>query len=177
MPGEYISVLRTRVINWYKDNGYPQDAIEMAMGAKSFKIAADLIKTVVIKLMGGSELTTLLKWVECIPAGVLEQHPQISLFAAWAANATGQNHICFDLLSISEKAIGCDVSALLTQPQSLENLLPVNRNQVLEIAAIYIRLFVDNFDFTRVFQLSEQILPYLTRENDRYPYISNPPSA
>ena len=174
---ETIGLLQQRVITWYQHNGFLLDAIEMALSGPFYELAADMIEDVVIKLMGGSELTTLIKWAQQIPAAVLVRHPHLCLFFAWAANATGRNQLCAEYLETCEKAVGRDVRALLDTPHAIASMPPEDRSQILEIASIYIRLAVDDLDIPRVFRQCKIILPYLTRENDKYPYISNPPSA
>jgi LuxR family maltose regulon positive regulatory protein len=75
--------LHARASAWFKENGYVQDAIEHAIAASEFGLAAEFVEQGRNTLMNREEWQTLEKWLGMLPVGVVQQHPALLLARAW----------------------------------------------------------------------------------------------
>jgi LuxR family maltose regulon positive regulatory protein len=63
--------------------------VNHALAAQDFEAAADLIQQNASKVTIRGELTTLLQWIEALPADVSRRHPQIIISKAWTLTLSG----------------------------------------------------------------------------------------
>lgn len=68
--GEILRSLHKSAGQWYYSNGYTQEAINALIKGEDFENAMALFWTVFVPMAGRGELSTLLKWLEKIPAAV-----------------------------------------------------------------------------------------------------------
>ena len=89
LPADAITTLHSRASQWYERNGFVIEAVNHALAAQDFEAAADLIQQNASKVMIRGELTTLLQWIEALPADVSRRHPQIIISKAWTLTLAG----------------------------------------------------------------------------------------
>ncbi len=94
LPADAITTLHSRASQWYERNGFVIEAVNHALAAQDFEAAADLIQQNASKVTIRGELTTLLQWIEALPADVSRRHPQIIISKTWTLTLTGaQPHV------------------------------------------------------------------------------------
>jgi len=84
-----IRGLHRLAADWNEKNGFPVEAVNHALAAKDFEAAADLIQQNASEFTIRGELTTLLQWIEALPADVSRRHPQIIISKAWSLTLAG----------------------------------------------------------------------------------------
>jgi len=89
LPSDAITTLHSRASKWYERNGFVIEAVNHALAAQDFEAAADLIQQNASKVTIRGELTTLLQWIEALPADVSRRHPQIIISKAWTLTLSG----------------------------------------------------------------------------------------
>ncbi|HEX7434893.1 MAG TPA: AAA family ATPase [Anaerolineaceae bacterium] len=89
LPADAITTLHSRASQWYERNGFVIEAVNHALVAQDFEAAADLIQQNASKVTIRGELTTLLQWIEALPADVSRRHPQIIISKAWSLTLAG----------------------------------------------------------------------------------------
>ena len=89
LPSDAITTLHSRASKWYERNGFVIDAVKHALAAQDFEAAANLIQQNASNVMIRGELTTLLQWIEALPADVSRRHPQIIISKAWTLTLGG----------------------------------------------------------------------------------------
>lgn len=105
LPTDAITTLHLRASQWYQQNGYAIEAVNHALAAQDFEAAADLIEQNASKVTTRGELTTLLRWIEALPADVSRRHPQIIISKAWSLTLAGELLQVESLLREIEKQI------------------------------------------------------------------------
>ena len=81
---DYLRSLYEKASRWYEEHGLLAEAVEVALNARDFAHAADLIERIVGTQNNINELHTLLRWVEQLPEEVLQFHPALSMSNASA---------------------------------------------------------------------------------------------
>ncbi len=82
LPGE-IPTLHRQASAWFEANHWPGEAIEHALHAGDFERAAGLIERVAEATLMRSEVDTFHNWIERLPPGLLQSHPDLLLYFAW----------------------------------------------------------------------------------------------
>lgn len=75
--------LHRRASGWCVHNGFGDRAISHALAAQDYAVAAQLIEQAAERTWGRGALTTLLTWLDALPAALVEQRPRLCLTAAW----------------------------------------------------------------------------------------------
>ncbi len=88
-PTDVVSNLHSLASQWYTQNGFVIEAVNHALAAQDFEAAADLIQQYASEITIRGELTTLLRWIEALPADVFRRHPQIIISKAWSLTLAG----------------------------------------------------------------------------------------
>jgi len=81
---DYLRSLYDKASRWYEEHGLLAEAVEVALSARDFAHAADLIEHIVGPQSNINELHTLLRWVEQLPEEVLQFHPALCMSYASA---------------------------------------------------------------------------------------------
>jgi LuxR family transcriptional regulator, maltose regulon positive regulatory protein len=89
MPADAVADLHTRASQWFERNEFVVEAVNHALAAKDFDAAASLVERHASMIMTRGELTTLLRWIDALPADVSRRHPQIIIAKAWALTLAG----------------------------------------------------------------------------------------
>ncbi|HXV44110.1 MAG TPA: helix-turn-helix transcriptional regulator, partial [Anaerolineae bacterium] len=87
-PG--LAALHRRAAEWFEQQGLAAEAMGHALAAADVARAARLVEQNARTLLSHSEMTTLLSWLDALPAELVRSQPQLSLFQAWALTLTGQ---------------------------------------------------------------------------------------
>jgi ATP/maltotriose-dependent transcriptional regulator MalT len=82
-PG-LVPELHRRAAGWYASNGLPEDAVGHALLAGDAEYAAGLIEHSGLDLLARSEFATVCRWLDAVPAEIVERRPALSIFHGWA---------------------------------------------------------------------------------------------
>jgi len=85
-----VAALHRRAAEWFEGHGLPAEAVSHALAAADAPRAARLVEQHARSLLSRSEMTTLLSWLQALPAELIRSQAQLSLFQAWASALTGQ---------------------------------------------------------------------------------------
>lgn len=88
---ELFRFLHRRASEWYELQDLPEEAIQHALVSADFEYAADLLERHVEGLLQQSALTSILRWMEELPAPMQEERPW--LLVARARALIGSGHI------------------------------------------------------------------------------------
>jgi LuxR family maltose regulon positive regulatory protein len=77
-------ILRRRASEWYEQHGLIVDAVSHAFAAGDIGQVARLVEGNVLAMMGHGELTTVMRWLDGLPAGMVRSRPWLSIARAWA---------------------------------------------------------------------------------------------
>ena len=107
--------LHRRAAAWYADNNLPDEAIEHALTASDFELAASLISQVTdTVLWTRGEGNTFYRWLTALPAEMLNARPTLCLNLAWTLFNTGRWHEVETLLDDIEAAFEVVPPAMTT---------------------------------------------------------------
>ena len=99
---------------WFMSEGFVAEAIQHALAAQDWEMAARLIQDESVTLLRRGELMTLLGWFKALPDDVVISHPQLSRDYGWALTLTGQLNSAELYLRQAEAAAGGDEALLGT---------------------------------------------------------------
>ena len=105
-PDEIMG-LHGRAAIWYEQNGFAVEAVDHALAAKDFDLAARLVEQNTYPLVTRGELATLIRWIEALPAEV-NHRPQFLLAKAWALLFAGDAVQIETLLGQIDAQIGSE---------------------------------------------------------------------
>jgi len=86
---ELLPILHGRASKWYEENGFLASAIDHAISAGDFSRAAYLIEDIAVGVFSRGEMTTLLKWLNQLPDGVMRNQPILFLYHTWMLYING----------------------------------------------------------------------------------------
>jgi len=150
---EQIYEIHLRASKWYQKNGYGAESIEHSMQAKEFERAISLIEQAASETMLHGRLTTLLHWLDALPEDLLDTHPRLRFYQAWALSLSGQPKIAEQILLDAK-------STLEDLPNSQENLALRG-----ELAALLTGIITYSNDPPKIIQEAQEALTYLPEEN------------
>ncbi len=115
-----IADLHLRASNWFKQNGYWDEAFDHLCAAEDMEKAVHLIRQRARTMLDLGEISLLLKWVTTVPETHILQDAELALYLAWATYLSLQwdrlddllTHIEQDLESSPDEAILCEVLIL-----------------------------------------------------------------
>ena len=84
-----ISDLHRRAVDWFEQNGYPEDAIQHALAAQDFPRAADLIERIAETVWFNGQYARLTGWVRSLPEEQVLSKPWLCVWNAWSISQTG----------------------------------------------------------------------------------------
>lgn len=85
-----LALLHRRAAAWFEQQGLVAEAVSHALAAADVPRAARLVEQHARTLLSRSEMTTLLSWLDALPAELVRSQAQLSLYQAWALALTGQ---------------------------------------------------------------------------------------
>lgn len=86
---EHIRELHHRAAGWYELNGFTAEALNHYLIAKEDSEATRLVEANAKRLVEGSELATLIKWVGKLPDAQVRVRPWLCVYHAWALRLSG----------------------------------------------------------------------------------------
>ena len=100
---DVIEQLHLRAVAWYRANGFMDEAINHALLASAYELAAEMVAGYSLEDIYNQGGTTLVKgWYEALPASVVRQYPRATVMAAGAYLVVGQleeTQRCLDLIA------------------------------------------------------------------------------
>jgi ATP-dependent transcriptional regulator len=150
LPADAIKTLHSRASQWYERNGFVIEAVNHALAAQDYETAADLIQQNQSKVMIRGELTTLLQWIEALPADVSSRHPQIIISKAWTLTLAGAQPQVESLLEEIETQI--EISDETPEARELRGNAAAIRGYFAMLAGKYVRAL-------ELTELAETLLP------------------
>lgn len=133
--------LHYRAAVWFDEHQQPNEAIKHALEAKEYNLAIEMMVRATPALALHSEVSTLLKWLSSLPAGLRETNPRIPLMYAWVhffmTDIGAVEIYILDALRVMglpgavvdnwPENISSQVAEMLAQINALETFVAVNR--------------------------------------------------
>ena len=87
-----VAGLRCRAATWHAQQGNHADAIQMALEAQEYDLAANLMDRSAhsVLLWESGKAGTIMRWIQQLPDGVVMEHPWLRLYQARAAYFSNQ---------------------------------------------------------------------------------------
>ena len=85
-----VAKLHYKASRWYASNDFHINSIHHAIAADDFEMAADLIETNGLMLIGQGAYTTLQNWINSLPKKIVQERPYLCVYHAWASNFSHQ---------------------------------------------------------------------------------------
>jgi LuxR family maltose regulon positive regulatory protein len=144
-----IATLYRRASAWYEQNGLLTEAVQHALAADDYSLAARLIESLARPMQLRGEMITVMEWLTALPADVLRTHAHLGVIYAWGLATTGQ-------LPAAEVWIQ-DVERSLAEHPERSNLLG-------EVTVIRVVIALIQGDYLRTLTLGHQALTHLSDE-------------
>jgi LuxR family maltose regulon positive regulatory protein len=149
-----VPALHCRAAGWYAQNGLLTEAIQHALTAADFGLAADLIEQSADALLMRGEHNTLQCWLARLPCAVLDAHPQLLLVHA---------AVCLLLHQLDRAERDLDAAE-----RSVQRVEPALRQRILgEAAALRANIATFQENLPRAIALAQQALAELPPEDLR----------
>ena len=87
---DLIPVLHQRACDWFATAGHMHEAVEHALLAANFERAADLIAYMAESVMKSSEVATLRRWIDALPAEIVRARPLLNVYHGGALLLLGE---------------------------------------------------------------------------------------
>lgn len=153
-PGQ-AEVLHRRAAAWYTHHGMPVEAIEHALRAHDFALAAHLIEQHGRDMLMRHEVLGLRTWLRALPEEVVSARPCLCIYAAWTLLHTSHTLPVEGYLCAAERSLTSD-SIPEAQRRALSG----------EIAAIRARLAIYQNRTEQSVALAHQALLLLAESDD-----------
>ena len=82
--------LYRRASVWHEQQGSTSEAIKYACQAQDFERAAVLVEEAAQSLLALGQVRMLLAWIECLPQGLVQRQPRLSIYYGWTLHLGGQ---------------------------------------------------------------------------------------
>jgi LuxR family maltose regulon positive regulatory protein len=150
---EDILQLHQRASRWYQENDDFEKAIKHALNGRDYKRAADLIEYNVQQVIAHGQVRTLLGWIGAIPEKIINSHPHLRFYHAWALSLGGQHRMAERILMDAK-------STFASLPNSPEYLALRG-----EAAALLTGIITYYNDPPRIIREAQEALKYLPDDN------------
>jgi LuxR family transcriptional regulator, maltose regulon positive regulatory protein len=87
--GDSMAALHRHASMWYEQHGLIAEAVQHALAAGAANEAAHLVEQASLTMMQRSELQTLQRWIEALPADLARARPWLALRYAWLLRLNG----------------------------------------------------------------------------------------
>jgi len=87
---DQISELHLRAAKWFEQNGCYSEAIDHALAAKEYSLAAEVVESQAQDLLHKGSLSTLLGWLNQFPPEIVKERPRLGIDSAWVYLLIGQ---------------------------------------------------------------------------------------
>jgi LuxR family maltose regulon positive regulatory protein len=85
-----VEELHGRAASWFSAHGFGPEAIQHALAARDWPLAADLIAAAAEDNLRQGRISTLLHWIDALPPEIMKARPDLSLAASWALALTAR---------------------------------------------------------------------------------------
>ena len=89
-PAERWAALNQQAAEWCAQHQLMEDAVRYALAARDYDRATRLIEAVAETLWGRSQILTMRRWLQAMPADLVRAQPRLGLQMAWAHAIYGQ---------------------------------------------------------------------------------------
>ncbi|MCE1252605.1 MAG: LuxR C-terminal-related transcriptional regulator [Anaerolineae bacterium] len=168
-------VLQLKAIEWFEQNGFQIEALELALAASEMDRAAHLLAQNAKNLFVTGQLNALLNWGSRLPNALLKQHPDLIMALGWASSAAGQPGRTEKYIGLLEEIFQMKLLDFIAL-DDISDMEPHLRSGMIETAVLYFRIALDRLEIERMQRLSQLVLPFLVPERDKEPYLFNIPS-
>lgn len=86
---QLIPVLHARARDWFREEGWPEEAIRHALQAGDDEEAVRLVEEAAEPALQKSQLHTILRWVQALPQEQVRERSGLRLYYAWALFMSG----------------------------------------------------------------------------------------
>lgn len=116
-----------RAAEWLHRNAMHEDAIQHAIAALNYGLAADIMNVWADRLIVDGDLATVERWSDCLPMKEIESRPALAVKIAWALVFLRRHHKLRPILPILDQAAahGVDASVVLSMRAVVEDELPL----------------------------------------------------
>jgi LuxR family maltose regulon positive regulatory protein len=87
---DLVPELHRRAADWYASNGFLPEAVEHVLQTDDPEYAAVLIERTALDLQARTEFSTVRRWLDALPADVVEHHPSLCIFYGWTLIDSGE---------------------------------------------------------------------------------------
>lgn len=101
----FTQALHRRASQWYADHRLPDRAIEHALLARDHDRAAQLVEDFAQERIDIGAMADVERWINMIPAEVVNRHPRFRAFKGWALCHIGKYHEASDILCALEDTL------------------------------------------------------------------------
>lgn len=118
---EGINKLHQSAGGWYAENGLINEAIHHFLAAEAYPQAADMMESMVIKVIVQGQLNQVLTWLSQLPEDFIRKRPLLCVSHAWVLSVTGQGAIAVEsrlkdaerILPVTSQAQTREIQALI----------------------------------------------------------------
>ena len=111
--GDALPELHRRASAWYEQNGLTAEAVNHALAAEEWELAARLLERIVkqtVEMVAfAGQAQTVLRWLKALPAAVVRTHPTLCFYHATVLMFTSQLDAAEAWLQDAERAIRPDM--------------------------------------------------------------------
>lgn len=157
MPADEIMKLHGRASAWYTQNGFAIEAVNHGLAAKDFELAAQLVEQNTYTLVTQGELTTLIRWIDALPANMTNR-PHFLLAKAWALLFAGNAMQIEVLLRQMEAQMAASHDSGQTS---------VLRGSAAAIRAFFALMTGDHSQALQLAEQAEKLLPAADSKSDQ----------
>jgi len=100
-----LSGLHIKASEWFRSQGFNQEAIRYSLAGRDFQNAAELIKDIEIDIILQGASSKVVGWINALPDQLVKERPYLSILHAWALRLMGQLENAEARLIDAEKAL------------------------------------------------------------------------
>ena len=123
-----IPELHRRASRWYQRQGFVFDAVQHALTANDYDMAADLVEQHVVAFKDHGELPGVMRWLDSFPEQVVFARPWLCVAKSWVLAYLGEPDTVRFLLDKAEKGLSMSeldqTNAAISRSCSRDSLLP-----------------------------------------------------
>lgn len=86
-----VPVLYGRACQWFKAQNLPSEAFDYALAGEDYATAVELAEQMAEGMLRRSEIATLLSRIQALPADLVQERPELSMYRAWAHLLNGSS--------------------------------------------------------------------------------------
>jgi LuxR family maltose regulon positive regulatory protein len=147
-----IEELHVRAMTWHKKNGLTVEAVHHALAAEDFRKAAELIDQVAQSILFAGQVSTVSKWLQALPGGILQEQPRLRFFQVWA-------DVLQERMDLDRPQVHETIKSISSLPSSPEN------DQLRgELLAVLSRTAVLSGEITEGISLAQEALQYIEQD-------------